>query len=137
MVQITRRATFNSAHRLFRPEWDQEKNLEAFGKCSNELWHGHNYQLFVTIKGDINPLTGFLVNLKDLSRIMDEYVVEKLDHKNINLEVEFMKGKMASSENLAIAIWQQLEGPVRELGAELHCISLHETENNSVEYYGQ
>lgn len=137
MIQITRRATFNSAHRLFRPEWDDEKNYASFGKCSNPLWHGHNYELFVTVQGNVNPQTGFLINLKDLSHVMEKHVVEKLDHKNINLEVDFMKGRMASSENLAIAIWQQLQQPIRELGAELFLVKLNETENNSVEYYGQ
>lgn len=137
MIQITRRATFNSAHRLFRPEWDDEKNYSSFGKCSNPLWHGHNYELFVTVQGNVNPQTGFLINLKDLSHVMEKHVVEKLDHKNINLEVDFMKGRMASSENLAIAIWQQLQQPIRELGAELFLVKLNETENNSVEYYGQ
>ncbi len=136
MIQVTRRATFNAAHRLYRPEWDDEKNAAVFGKCSNPLWHGHNYEIFVTVKGEVNPQTGFLVNLKELSRIMKEYVVDQLDHKNLNLEVEFMKGRMISSENIAIAIWQQLEEPVRQLGATLHCVKLNETENNSVAYYG-
>jgi 6-pyruvoyltetrahydropterin/6-carboxytetrahydropterin synthase len=136
LVYITRRETFNAAHRLFRPEWDDRKNLEVFGKCSNPLWHGHNYVLFVTVKGRLNPETGFLVNLKDLSTIINLHVVEKLDHKNLNLEVDFMAGKIASTESLAVEIWKQLEVPVRQLGAFLHCIKLHETEKNSVEYYG-
>jgi 6-pyruvoyltetrahydropterin/6-carboxytetrahydropterin synthase len=136
MIQITRRATFNAAHRLFRPDWDDAKNLSVFGKCSNPRWHGHNYVLYVTVKGEVDAGTGFLVNLKDLSQIIDTFVVEKLDHKNINLEVGFMEGKIASTENLAIGIWKQLEAPVGKLGAKLHCVRLHETENNSVEFYG-
>lgn len=136
MVYITRRETFNAAHRLFRPEWDDQKNLEVFGKCSNPLWHGHNYVLYVTVKGHLSPDTGFLVNLKDLSAVINRFVVEKLDHKNLNLEVDFMAGKIASTESLAVGIWQQLEVPVMQLGAILHCIKLYETEKNSVEYFG-
>jgi len=136
MVYITRRETFNAAHRLFRPEWDEEKNLEVFGKCSNALWHGHNYVLYVTVKGRLDPATGFLVNLKDLSTIIHQHVIEKLDHKNLNLEVAFMAQKITSTESLAVAIWEQLEVPVQQIGATLHCIKLHETEKNSVEYYG-
>lgn len=137
MVFITRRETFNAAHRLFKPEWDNGKNLEVFGKCSNPNWHGHNYVLYVTVKGHVDPETGFLVNLKDLSKIINQFVIEKLDHKNINLEVDFMAGKISSTENLAIGIWEQLETPVTQLGAILHCIKIFETEKNSVEYFGK
>lgn len=136
MVFITRRETFNAAHRLFRPEWDDQKNMEVFGKCSNPQWHGHNYVLYVTVRGNVDPETGFLVNLKDLSRIINQYVIEKLDHKNINLEVDFMAGKITSTENLAIGIWNQLELEVAQLVATLYCIKIFETEKNSVEYFG-
>lgn len=136
MIYITRKEHFNAAHRLFRSDYDDEKNMEVFGKCSNPNWHGHNYELFVTIKGPVNPETGFLINLKELSKIINQFVVDKLDHKNVNLEVDFMAGKLASSEILAIAIWEQLENPIKEAGALLHCIKLFETERNFVEYYG-
>jgi 6-pyruvoyltetrahydropterin/6-carboxytetrahydropterin synthase len=136
MVYITRRETFNAAHRLFRPEWDDKTNLEVFGKCSNPLWHGHNYVLLVTVKGKVDPNTGFVVNLKELSRVVRTRVIDPLDHANINLEVDFMKDRMASTENLAIGIWEQLEAPVAKLGARLHKVRLEETENNFVEYYG-
>jgi 6-pyruvoyltetrahydropterin/6-carboxytetrahydropterin synthase len=136
MIYITRKEHFNAAHRLFRSDYDDAKNLEVFGKCSNPNWHGHNYELFVTVKGPVNPETGFLINLKELSRIINFFVVDKLDHKNVNLEVDFMAGKLASSENLAIAIWEQLEKPILKTGAQLHCIKLFETERNFVEYYG-
>lgn len=136
MMRITRRETFNAAHRLFRPEWDDNKNLEVFGKCSNPKWHGHNYTLYVTVEGKVDPHTGFVLNLKTLSKIIATFVVDKLDHKNINLEVDFMNGRLASTENLATGIWEQLEGPVRELGAALYCVKLVETENNYVEYFG-
>ncbi len=136
MIFITRKEQFNAAHRMFRPEWDDKTNFEIFGKCSNPNWHGHNYTLFVTVKGDLNPQTGFLVNLKDLSAVIREKVIDKLDHKNINIEVDFMKGLIASTENLAIAIWEQLELPIKNMGALLHCIKVCETDNNFVEYFG-
>jgi 6-pyruvoyltetrahydropterin/6-carboxytetrahydropterin synthase len=136
MIYITRRERFNAAHRLFKPEFSDEQNLEVFGKCSNPNWHGHNYTLFVTVKGDVNPDTGFLVNLKDLSALIDLKVIEKLDHRNINLEVDFMSGKLASTENLAIGIWDELSGSITLMGATLHSVKLYETENNFVEYFG-
>jgi len=136
MIYITRRERFNAAHRLFKQEFRDEHNLEVFGKCSNPNWHGHNYTLFVTVKGDVNPDTGFLVNLKHLSALIDQRVIEKLDHRNINLEVDFMMGKLASTENLAIGIWNELSESITEMGASLHSIKLYETENNFVEYLG-
>ena len=136
MIFVTRRERFNAAHRLFRPEWSDEKNLKVFGKCSNPNWHGHNYILFVTVKGEINYETGFTINLKELSRIIRVFVLEKLDHKNINLEVDFMKNKLASTENLAISIWEELEPHIKKYHAHLHCVKLVETENNFVEYFG-
>ncbi len=136
MIYITRKEHFNAAHRLYRPDYSDARNLEVFGKCSNPNWHGHNYELFVTVKGDIDPETGFLINLKTLSSIINTFVLDRLDHKNINLEVDFMSGRLASTENLAIAIWEQLESPVREAGAVLHSIKLYETERNFVEYFG-
>lgn len=134
---ITRREHFNAAHRLFREDFSDAQNLEVFGKCSNPNWHGHNYTLYVTVRGEVNPQTGFVVNLKTLSQIVRQHVIEKIDHKNMNLEVDFMKGRLASTENLAIAIWEELENPVRIIGAELHSVRVHETENNYVEYFGK
>ncbi len=136
-MHITRRETFNAAHRLFRPDWDDEKNLEVFGKCSNPNWHGHNYVLYVTVEGEVSPETGFVTNLKTLSSIIKARVIDKLDHKNMNLEVDFMEGRLASTENLAIGIWQQLEKPVADEGARLHCVKVVETEKNYVEYFGK
>lgn len=137
MVFLTRRERFNAAHRLYREDYSDEKNLEVFGKCSNPHWHGHNYELFVTVCGKVQPDTGFVINLKILSEIVNTYVIEKLDHRNINLEVDFMKGKLASTENIAIGIWNQLEPHINLLSADLHCIKLCETENNYVEYFGE
>jgi 6-pyruvoyltetrahydropterin/6-carboxytetrahydropterin synthase len=136
-MYITRRERFNAAHKLFKEEWSQEKNLATFGKCSNPNWHGHNYELFVTVKGNINPETGFVVDLKQLSAIINSKIIDKIDHKNINLDVDFMQNKMASTEVLAYEIWHQLEQPVKELGAQLHCVKIIETENNFVEYFGE
>lgn len=135
-IYITRRETFNAAHKLWKPEWSEEKNDEVFGKCANKNWHGHNFQLYVTVKGVPNPDTGFVINLKTLSTIVREKVVEALDHKNLNLDVPFLQGIMASTENVAIAIWELIEEDVRLNGGELAKIKLIETENNFVEYFG-
>lgn len=136
MVFLTRRERFNAAHRLFKPEWTDQQNFEVFGKCSNHNWHGHNYTIFVTIKGEPNPKTGFVINLKQLSKIVRERIIEQADHKNLNIEVPFMKGKIPTAENIAIAIWQEIEADIIKLNCNLHCIKVVETENNSVEYYG-
>lgn len=137
VVHITRRERFSAAHKLARAEWSDEKNFETFGKCSNPNWHGHNYELWITVKGEPNPNTGFVADLSLIGDIAKERVVDKLDHKNIDVDVDFMKGRMSSTENLAIAIWEQLEEPINALGCSLHCIKVQETENNHVEYYGQ
>ena len=137
MIYITRRERFNAAHMLRNENWSDEKNIEIFGKCANQNWHGHNFELFVTVKGEVNEDTGFVVNLKDLASLIQNKVIEKLDHKNLNLDVDFMKGKMASTEVLAIAIWEELEIDIKILGATLHLIKVQETENNFVEYFGK
>jgi len=134
MIYLTRRERFNAAHRMYREEWSDEKNFEVFGKCSNPNWHGHNYELFVTVCGDPDPETGLLINLKELSRIIRERVIEQLDHRNINLEVPFMQGKIASTENLAQAIWEELEPPLTALGITLCSLKITESENNTIEY---
>ena len=136
MIYLTRRERFNAAHRLYREDWSEEKNREVFGKCSNPNWHGHNYILFVTVKGELKPELGYVVDLKVLSLIIQENIIDKLDHKNINVEVDFMKGRMASSEQIAMAIWEELEPHINALGVKLHSIRLEETENNFVEYFG-
>lgn len=136
MVFLTRRERFNAAHKLYREEWSAEKNKSVFGKCANENWHGHNYELFVTVKGEINEKTGFVIDLKDLSVLLNKKIIDALDHKNLNLDVPFLAGKMASTEVLTVEIWNQIELDIKELGAELHCIRLNETENNFVEYFG-
>ncbi len=136
MIYITRKEHFNAAHKLYKEEWSAEKNLAVFGKCSNPNWHGHNYDLFVTVKGEVKEETGFVIDLKILRDIINREVINKLDHQNINLDVDFMKGKMASTEVLAIEIWNQLVKPIEQEGAILHSVKLYETENNFVEYFG-
>ena len=135
MVYLTRQEHFNAAHKLFNPAWSRERNEEVFGVCANENWHGHNYDLYVTIKGEPDPDTGFLYDVKRLSKLIKTHAVDKLDHKNLNIDVDFMKGKMCSTENLAVAIWQQLE-PHLPAGVNLHCIKLYETARIFVEYFG-
>lgn len=135
-VYITRRENFNAAHKLWQEKWSEEKNIEVFGKCSNHNWHGHNFTIFVTVKGVPNPDTGFVINLKDLSEIIKKKVVEPLDHKNLNLDVPFLKGLLASTENVVIKIWEQIYNPIAEAGGKLVKIKLVETENNYVEYFG-
>ena len=136
VVYVTRRERFNAAHKLWNDSWSKEKNLEVFGKCANPNWHGHNYELHVTVKGTPSADTGYCMDLKDLKDIVNDKVIEPLDHKNINLDVPFMAGKMSSTENIIIAIWEQLEGPISETGCTLHKLRLYETENNYADYYG-
>ncbi len=135
-VYITRRERFNAAHKLWREEWSDEKNEQVFGRCSNKNWHGHNFDLFVTVKGTPNEETGFVIDLKTLSELIKVEVIDHLDHRNLNLDVDFLKGLMASTENVIIKIWERLDLKIKELGGELAKIKLVETENNFVEYYG-
>src|SRR6185295_2085762 len=109
---------------------------EVFGKCANPNWHGHNYILYVTVKGEVNPETGFVVNLSELSEIIKTKVLDKIDHKNLNMDVDFMKDKLSSTEIVAMEIWKQLETSVNGLGCKLHCVKIQETEKNYVEYFG-
>ncbi|MBL7757845.1 MAG: 6-carboxytetrahydropterin synthase [Chitinophagaceae bacterium] len=136
MVYLTRSEHFNAAHKLYNPSWSLEQNEAVFGKCANENWHGHNYELLVTIKGKPDPDTGFVFDVKRLSLIIRDHIIEKLDHRNLNLDVDFMQGKMCSTENLAIAIWQQLQ-PHLPQDVQLHCIKLYETPRIYVEYFGE
>lgn len=134
-VYITRREHFNAAHRLFNPKWSQEENEAFFGKCANKNYHGHNFDLFVTVKGVANEDSGMVMDLKKLKVVIKEHVIDKLDHMNINEDVDFMKGQLASIENIVVAIWEVLEPHIDS--GKLHCIKLIETERNYVEYYGE
>jgi len=135
MVFLTRIEHFNAAHKLYNPAWAREKNEEVFGACANENWHGHNYELYVTIKGEPDPETGFLMDVKKLSEIIKEWVTEKLDHKNLNVEVDFLKDKMCTTENLVAGIWNELIGHLPGT-VRLHSVKLYETPRIFVEYFG-
>jgi len=136
MIYITRRERFSAAHKLSRNDWSEDRNQEVFGKCSNPNWHGHNYELYVTVEIEINPENGFLIDLRIIKDLTSEHVIEKLDHKKVNLDVDFMQGKMASTEVLAVEIFNILSPLIQREGAQLHCIKLCETENNFIEYFG-
>mgnify|MGYP003349454189 FL=1 len=136
MVYLTRIEHFNAAHRLFNPDWSTEKNEEVYGKCANTNWHGHNFELYVTVKGNPDPSTGFIFDAKKLSRVIQERVIEKLDHRNLNVDVDFMQGKICSIEHLIVGIWNELL-PVLPANVQLHCLKLVETSKIYVEYYGE
>lgn len=136
MVYLTRKERFNAAHKLWVDKWSKKKNLRIFGKCANPNWHGHNYTLFVTVKGKPDPVKGFVIDAKKLSRIIKKELTDKVDHSNLNLDVDFIpKGMQPTTENLAILFWKQLEPKIK--GCKLHCIKLYETENIFAEYYGE
>ena len=135
IVYITRKAHFNAAHRLYNPNWSEEENELFFGKCANKNYHGHNFDIYVTLKGVADENTGMIMDLRKLKDVMNEFVLDKIDHKNFNLDVDFMKNKMASIENIVVEIWKQLEPHIEK--GKLHCIKLFETENQFVEYYGE
>jgi 6-pyruvoyltetrahydropterin/6-carboxytetrahydropterin synthase len=137
MIYVTRKVHFNAAHKLWNPVWSQEKNTEVFGACSNENWHGHNYVLEVTVAGNPDPDTGYVMDLKLLRDILEDKVLRKVDHKNLNLDVDFMKGVIASSENFAVRIWEQIEKDINNHHRKLYAVKLFETERNFVEYKGE
>ncbi len=140
MVYLSRKEHFNAAHKLYNPNWTEEKNREMFGPCANENWHGHNFDLIVTVKGNPNPDTGFIVDLKKLSTLIREEIIAKVDHKNLNMDVDFMRGKMASTEHLAIEFFNILAPHVIQISggsAKMHSIKLYETPRNFVEYLGE
>ena len=139
MVYVSRKEHFNAAHKLYNPDWSREKNVEVFGPCANENWHGHNFELIVTIKGKPDPETGFVVDLKKLSTLLKDEVTEKLDHKNLNIDVDFMQGKLASCEVLIVEIWKIIDAKLPSITrfGKLHGIRLYETPRNYVEYFGE
>lgn len=136
MLYITRRENFNAAHRLYNPTWSKEKNFEVFGPCSN--LHGHNWELFTTVKGEVNPDTGFVMDLKDLSQVIKSEIVSKVDHKYLNEDVDFLEGQLTSTENVVMAFWKILFPILKEkFGVELYKLKLVETPNHFVEYFGE
>ncbi|SDL05022.1 6-pyruvoyltetrahydropterin/6-carboxytetrahydropterin synthase [Catalinimonas alkaloidigena] len=138
MMYVSRKEHFNAAHKLYNPAWSEEKNREVFGPCANTNWHGHNFELIVTVKGEPDPETGFVINLKDLSSVVRREVIDKVDHRNLNMDVDFMQGKMASCEILVIEMWKILAPAIRSIApqAQLHSLRLYETPRNFVEYFG-
>jgi len=139
MIYVSRKEHFNAAHKLYNPQWSKEKNVEVFGPCANENWHGHNFELITTVAGMPDPDTGFVVDLKKLSILIRAEVIDKLDHKNLNLDVDFMKDKMASTEILAIELWKILDPKISSISkfGKLYSIKLYETPRNFVEYFGE
>lgn len=134
IVYITRRETFAAAHRLFKPELSEEENFKLFGKCSNPNWHGHNYTLEVVIAGEVDRDTGFVMDLQELKEIMKKNIIKNVDHKNLNIDTNFMKGIIPTSENIVLAIWNELKNKISK--GKLYSVKLFETENNYFEYRG-
>src|SRR5690606_17012033 len=136
MIRITRREYFNAAHRLYNPNWSAEKNLAVFGPCSRI--HGHNWELYVTVKGEVQEETGFVMDLKKLKDLVREIIIDKVDHTYLNDDVDFLQGILPSTENFAIAIWRQLQPVIKErYGVDLFEIKLQETENHYAQYFGE
>ena len=140
MIYVSRLEHFNAAHKLHNPNWSLAKNKEVFGPCANANWHGHNYELIVTVKGLPDPETGFVIDLKKLSTLIRTHIIQKVDHKNLNLDVDFMEDKLASTENLIVEFWKILQPRVLDISdknAQLHSLKLYETPRNYVEYFGE
>ena len=133
-VLLTRRVHFCASHRLHNPKFSQEWNEKTFGLCNNPHWHGHNYVLEVTVRGEPHPDTGYVIELGDLKRILLRRVVDKCDHRNLNEEVDFLRGVIPSAENLVIAFWREIDPHLKS--GQLHCVRLYETENSFAEYLG-
>ena len=139
MIFLSRKEQFNAAHKLYNPLWSKEKNYKVYGECSNENWHGHNYELVVTVKGEINSKDGMVMNLKILSKIINDEIIKKVDHKNLNLDVDFLNNVITTTENVVIQFWKILHYKISKLeipDCSLHCIKLYETPKNFIEYYG-
>jgi 6-pyruvoyltetrahydropterin/6-carboxytetrahydropterin synthase len=140
MVYICRKESFNAAHRVYNPNWSKAQNDEVFGPCANEYFHGHNFELIVTIKGKPQPETGWVMDMKKLGQLVRREVTDKLDHKNLNLDIDFLLGKIPTCEVLIIEIWKILAPKISamtEKQAKLHSLKLYETANNFVEYFGE
>lgn len=134
MVYLSRKEYFCASHRLFNDKYDDKTNFEIFGKCSNPNGHGHNYELVVTIVGEPDPETGMIIDLKKLSDLIKSEIIEKVDHKNLNVDVDFLKNVIPTTENLAIAFWNILKPKIKN--GKLYSIKISETEKNLTEYRG-
>jgi 6-pyruvoyltetrahydropterin/6-carboxytetrahydropterin synthase len=135
MVYVTRRAHFSAAHRLFNPTFSDERNESVFDKCNNVRGHGHNYTIDVTVAGIPDPSTGYVIDLKKLARLMDELIIDKVDHKHLNFDVEELRGIIPTAENIALVFWSLLQPRITE--GKLHSIKVYESDNNFVEYLGE
>ncbi len=135
MIYVTRKAHFSAAHRLYNPEFSDERNNEIFDKCNNPNGHGHNYVVEVTVRGLPDPATGYVIDLKELARILDQEIIDKVDHKHLNLDVDFLRGINPTAENLAVVFWRILQPAIPS--GELHAIKIFESDNNFVEYFGE
>jgi|APHot6391423262_1040250.scaffolds.fasta_scaffold00818_16 6-pyruvoyltetrahydropterin/6-carboxytetrahydropterin synthase len=134
-VRVTRRLHFSAAHRIYRPDWSDQRNAEVFGDCANPHWHGHNYEIDVTVEGEVDPETGYVMDLKLLRDLVEERVLADVDHRNLNLQVPWLKDVNPTTENLVVAVWERIQGGLPE-GVRLERIVLWETPRNSVEYSG-
>jgi len=135
LVYVTRRATFSASHRLYNPDLSEAENIAVYDKCSNKNGHGHNYTIEVTVAGEPRKGTGYVIDLKKLKEIVGREIIERVDHKHLNADVDFMQGIIPTAENIAIAFWKILQPKIQE--GRLFAIRLHETENNVVEYRGE
>lgn len=136
IVRATRRVHFSAAHRLYRPDWTDARNAEVFGACANPSWHGHNYELDVTVEGPVDPETGYVMDLKLLRDALEARVVKDVDHRNLNLDVDWLRGVNPTTENVVVAIWNRMAGALPR-GVRLARLVLHETRRNAVEYTGE
>ncbi len=137
MLYITRKFHFSASHRVYNPALSDEENFKKYGKCSNPNGHGHNYEMDVTVSGVVDPEIGYVMDLTELKLLVEKEVINKVDHKNLNMDVDFMKGVLPSTENIAVAIWDQIEGKINAPGRKLYSVKIRETINNSVEYKGK
>lgn len=134
MIYVTKQMSFSASHRIYNPSLSDEENFRLFNQCANKNGHGHNFTIEVTVKGNINPLTGFVINLKELKDIMQEHLISLLDHSNLNLDIEFFKHNIPTSENIAIFAWNILEDKIKN--AKLYKIKIAESNSSYVEYFG-
>ena len=135
MVYVTRRVNFSAAHRLFNPTFSEEQNEQVFDKCNNFFGHGHNYVIDVTVKGMPDPQTGYVIDLKQLKAILEEHILSKVDHKHLNFDVEFFEGIIPTAEHIAVVFWREIENKIPK--GTLHKITVYESDNNFVEYFGE
>jgi len=135
-VRVTRSLHFSAAHRLFRSDWSDERNREVFGDCANPNWHGHNYELDVTVEGEVDPETGYLMDLKQLKQVVESRVIRELDHRNLNVDVPWLSGVNPTTENLVVAIWERL-APEMPGDVRLARVTLRETPRNQADYEGE